>query len=195
MGSRRAARELALQALYQLDMAGEGDPAVPLFWSHADAERTTAERAEAERESAHAARGGSRAGVHPGRAAGAARTLDRSPRSGRALDGPPGELDVQVFARELVDGVAAHRERIDALIAASAEHWRLPRLSRVDLSLLRLATFELLARADIPASVTIDEAIEIARRFGSEDSPAFVNGVLDHIAQVLGVKEKPKSPE
>jgi len=181
MGTRRAARELALQALYQLDVAGEGDPAVPLFWSHVDK--------EAERESAHAGRRGL------GRAAGAARTLDRSPRSGRALDGPPGELEVEIFARELVDGVAAHRERIDALIAASAEHWRLPRLSRVDLSLLRLATFELLARADIPASVTIDEAIEIARRFGSEDSPAFVNGVLDHIAQVLGVKEKPKSPE
>ena len=105
------------------------------------------------------------------------------------------EGDVQAFARELVDGVAAHRERIDALIAASAEHWRLPRLSRVDLSLLRLATFELLARADIPASVTIDEAIEIARRFGSEDSPAFVNGVLDHIAQVLGVKERQRGTD
>jgi len=142
MGTRRAARELALQALYQLDVAGAGDTGVALFWSHLDA-----------------------------------------------------EPEVEVFARELVDGVAAHGERIDALIAASAEHWRLPRLSRVDLSLLRLATFELLARADIPASVTIDEAIEIARRFGSEDSPAFVNGVLDHIAQVLGVKEKPKSPE
>jgi N utilization substance protein B len=142
MGTRREARELALQALYQLDVAGEGDPAPALFWSHFDAER-----------------------------------------------------EVQDFARELVDGVAAHRERIDALIAASAEHWRLPRLSRVDLGVLRLATFELLARPDIPASVTIDEAIEIARRFGSEDSPAFVNGVLDHIAQVLGVKGKPKSPE
>ena len=188
MGTRRAARELALQALYQLDVAGTGDPGVALFWSHLDAERKEVEREEAERESAHAGRRGL------GRAAGAARTLDRSPRSGRALDGPPGELEVEVFARELVDGVAAHRERIDALIAASAEHWRLPRLSRVDLNLLRLATFELLARADIPASVTIDEAIEIARRFGSEDSPAFVNGVLDHIAQVLGVKEKPKSP-
>src|SRR5206468_1869505 len=69
------------------------------------------------------------------------------------------------------------------------------RLSRVDLSLLRLATFELLARPDIPPSVAIDEAIEIARRFGSEDSPAFVNGVLDHIAQVLGVKAKPERPE
>jgi transcription antitermination protein NusB len=142
MGSRREARELALQALYQLDVAGEGDPGTAPFWSHFDA-----------------------------------------------------EPDVQAFARELVDGVAAHRERVDTLIAASAEHWRLPRLSRVDLSLLRLATFELLARPDIPASVTIDEAIEIARRFGSEDSPAFVNGVLDHVAQVLGIKGKPKSPE
>ncbi|TMB20296.1 MAG: transcription antitermination factor NusB [Deltaproteobacteria bacterium] len=142
MGSRREARELALQALYQLDVAGEGDPGMALFWSYFDAER-----------------------------------------------------EVQAFARELVEGVAAHRERIDALIAASAEHWRLPRLSRVDLSLLRLATFELLARPDIPPSVAIDEAIEIARRFGSEDSPAFVNGVLDHIAQVLGVKAKPERPE
>jgi len=142
MGSRREARELALQALYQLDVAGGGDPGMALFWSYFDAER-----------------------------------------------------EVQAFARELVEGVAAHRERIDALIAASAEHWRLPRLSRVDLSLLRLATFELLARPDIPPSVAIDEAIEIARRFGSEDSPAFVNGVLDHIAQVLGVKAKPERPE
>jgi transcription antitermination protein NusB len=139
MGTRREARELALQALYQLDVTGEGDAGrgLALFWSHFDATE-----------------------------------------------------DVQTFARELVDGVRDQRERIDALIAASAEHWRLPRLSRVDLNLLRLSTFELLARSDIPASVTIDEAIEIARRFGSEDSPAFVNGVLDHIAQVLGVKER-----
>ena len=120
---------------------------------------------------------------------GAARTLDRRARSARALDGPPAE-EIEVFAHELVDGVAAHRERIDALIAASAEHWRLPRLSRVDLNLLRLATFELLGRSEIPTSVTINEAVEIARRFGSEDSAAFVNGVLDHIAEVLGVKEK-----
>ena len=98
--------------------------------------------------------------------------------------------EVEQFAGELIDGVRANRERIDALIAASAEHWRLPRLSRVDLNLLRLATFELLGRSEIPASVTINEAVEIARRFGSEDSAAFVNGVLDHIAEVLGVKEK-----
>jgi len=70
------------------------------------------------------------------------------------------------------------------------EHWRLPRLSRVDLNLLRLATYELLACPDIPAPVTINEAIEIARRFGSDDSSTFVNGVLDHVATVLGLKEK-----
>src|SRR5215467_13158671 len=113
------------------------------------------------------------------------------PEWGR-LHGPD---DVQAFTRELVDGVRMNRERIDALIAGRSEHWRLPRLSRVDLNLLRLGTFELLARPEIPASVTINEAIEIARRFGSDDSAAFVNGVLDHIAQVLGVKEKHRSAE
>jgi N utilization substance protein B len=60
---------------------------------------------------------------------------------------------------------------------------------------LRLATFELLARPEIPSSVTINEAIEIARRYGTEDSAAFVNGVLDHVAAVLGVKEKARAPE
>src|SRR4030095_4120506 len=68
------------------------------------------------------------------------------------------------------------------------------RLSRADLSVLRLATFELLARPQIPASVTLNEAIEIARRYGSEDSPAFVNGVLDHIAGVLGVRRRGGRP-
>ena len=82
-----------------------------------------------------------------------------------ALRAPTDEA--RAFARELVAGVRAERERIDALIAASAEHWRLPRLSRVDLNLLRLATYELLGVPEIPPSVTIDEAIEIARRFGS----------------------------
>lgn len=92
------------------------------------------------------------------------------------------------FARELIDGVLANQERIDGLITEATQHWRLARLSRVDLSVLRIATFELMACADIPASVTINEAIEIARRFGSEDSATFVNGVLDAIATRLGAK-------
>ena len=103
------------------------------------------------------------------------------PEWGR-LHGPD---DVQAFTRELVDGVRMNRERIDALIAGRSEHWRLPRLSRVDLSVLRLATFELVGRPEIPHSVTLNEAVEIARRFGSEESASFVNGVLDHIARQL----------
>ena len=144
MGVRREARELALQALYQLDMSGEEDPArsLTLFWSH----------------------------FH-------------------------GRDDAEHFARELVDGVCAARERLDALICQSAEHWRLPRLSRVDLNLLRLATFELIECPEIPTSVSINEAVEIARRFGGEDSAAFVNGVLDAIATQVGAKAKEKRGE
>ena len=102
--------------------------------------------------------------------------------------------DSEQFARELVSGVEEHRGRIDELIAVAAEHWKMPRLSRVDLNVLRLATFELLARPEIPAAVTLNEAIEIARRYGSEDSPSFVNGVLDHIAGVLGVRGREGRP-
>ena len=110
-------------------------------------------------------------------------------------DGVPRGGESEQFARALVDGVLANRARIDELIGAAAEHWRLPRLSRVDLNVLRLATFELLGRPEIPAAVTIDEAIEVARRYGSEDSPRFVNGVLDHIAGVLGVRGREGRPE
>ena len=97
---------------------------------------------------------------------------------------------VRVFAQGLVDGVQSERGRIDRLIADAAEHWRVTRLSKVDASVLRVAAYELFACPDIPTRVTIDEAIEIARRFGSENSGAFVNGVLDRIADVLGVKGK-----
>jgi N utilization substance protein B len=142
MGARRVAREVALQALYQLDMRGE--PAEPgdlgLFWSHFDCPE-----------------------------------------------------DAGAFARELVEGVRGQQSRIDELIKGSVEHWRLERLSGVDRNLLRVATFELVDRPEIPTSVTINEAVEIARRYGSEDSAAFVNGVLDHIAGVLGLKAEAKS--
>src|SRR5262249_6347800 len=109
-----------------------------------------------------------------------------SEAEGGRLHGPD---DLQAFTRELGDGGRMNRGRNDAPIAGAPEHWRPPRRSRSDLNLPRLATFELLARPEIPASVTINEAIEIARRFGSEDSAAFVNGVLDAIATVV----RPKS--
>jgi N utilization substance protein B len=92
------------------------------------------------------------------------------------------------FGRTLVDGVCAQRPRIDELIADAVEHWRVERLSAVDLNILRVATFELLHDAAVPTSVVLDEAIEIARRFGTAESAVFVNGVLDQIAARLGRK-------
>ena len=83
-------------------------------------------------------------------------------------------------------GVAAHQEELDALIARYSEHWRLERMALVDRNLLRLATFELLYRDDIPAKVVINEAVELAKRYGTEESGAFVNGLLDRIRLALG---------
>jgi N utilization substance protein B len=87
------------------------------------------------------------------------------------------------FCLELYDGVAAHAADIDQRISAAAENWRLHRMAAVDRNVLRLGTFELLHYPQTPAHVALDEAIELARRYGSADSPAFVNGVLDKIRQ------------
>jgi N utilization substance protein B len=89
---------------------------------------------------------------------------------------------IREFADELVAGVLANREHIDNLIREKSKNWSLPRMARVDLAILRLAVYELLFRQDIPKNVTINEAIEIAKKFGAEDSPSFINGVIDEIA-------------
>lgn len=89
------------------------------------------------------------------------------------------------FATALVRGWAAHRERIDAIIRDVSQHWRLERMARVDRNILRLATYELLELEDVPRRVTLNEAVELAKRFGSEGSAGFVNGVLDRIASDL----------
>jgi N utilization substance protein B len=85
------------------------------------------------------------------------------------------------FAEELVDGVLRHLAAIDLALAASLENFELSRLSVVDRNLLRLASYELLFALDVPAPVVINEAIEIAKTFGTPDSGRFVNGVLDQI--------------
>ena len=90
----------------------------------------------------------------------------------------------RAFADELVRGVDANREELDARIARHARNWRVERMAAVDRNVLRVAAFELLC-TDTPDRVVIDEAIELARDFGSERSPAFVNGVLDAIAREL----------
>lgn len=90
----------------------------------------------------------------------------------------------RAFAEEIVRGVEANRAALDARIAAHARNWRVERMAAVDRNVLRVAAWELV-HTDTPESVVIDEAIEIARDFGSERSPAFVNGVLDAIARDL----------
>jgi N utilization substance protein B len=141
MGARRRGRELALQALYQIEVSGESAGTLKTFFEQTDA--------------------GDRA---------------------------------KGFAAALVAGVRERQEQIDQLIAAASEHWRFERLSRVDLGVLRIASYELLAH-NAPTSVVLDEAIEIARRFGTQESATFVNGILDQIAEQLGVKGAPDEPE
>jgi N utilization substance protein B len=92
------------------------------------------------------------------------------------------------FTTDLVEGSWRERERLDTLIADAAENWRLGRLPKVDVNLLRLSTYELLTYPDLSAGVTINEAIEIARRYCSDEAPTFINGVLDRIATVVGKK-------
>jgi transcription antitermination protein NusB len=93
------------------------------------------------------------------------------------------------FAEELVKGVAANREVIDGKIEAQSKNWTISRISRVDLNILRIAIYELLFRSDIPKNVTINEAIEVAKKFGTEESPAFVNGILDEASASMPDKE------
>ncbi|WP_283775481.1 transcription antitermination factor NusB [Desulfuromonas sp. CSMB_57] len=92
-------------------------------------------------------------------------------------------ITVVRFAEELVRGVAAHRPQLDEAIKEYSTNWSLERMSRVDLAILRLAAFELLFQPDVPASVAINEAVEIGKRYGTKDTPAFVNGILDKIAK------------
>jgi N utilization substance protein B len=86
----------------------------------------------------------------------------------------------------LVEGVTAHQEELDALIRQYSEHWRLERMAAVDRNLLRLALYELLHQPAIPAKVVINEAVELAKRYGSEESGSFINGILDRIRQQVG---------
>lgn len=92
--------------------------------------------------------------------------------------------EVRRFAEDLVLGVANQLERIDQVIEEHSTNWALDRMARVDLSLLRLAAYELLFRPEIPTSVVINEAVEIGKRYGTKETPAFVNGILDKISRI-----------
>lgn len=94
--------------------------------------------------------------------------------------------DAVRFAQELVEGVRANQAEIDQLIEKHSHNWRLDRMSRIDRNVLRLGVFELKYRPDIPKKVSINEAVELGKNFGTEESSAFVNGLLDRVAVALG---------
>jgi N utilization substance protein B len=96
------------------------------------------------------------------------------------------------FALELVRGTVAHLEDIDGRISRNAEHWRIERMPAVDRNILRLAVYEM-AHAGTPGAVTIDEALELARKYSNEESVQFVNGVLDAVRRQLGDSAPPQS--
>lgn len=136
MGLRRKSRELALQALYQMEI------------TTADPEQVL-----------HGLR--------------------------ESFEASPAAVD---FARTLVRGVVARRDEIDKLIAEAAEHWRIERLSRIDVNVIRIAVHEMTDEPALPLEIAINEAIEVARRYGTMESSMFVNGVLDQVAGRLGLK-------
>ena len=137
---RTKARERAVQALYQIDVAATAlDEALSRFW--------------------------------------------------RSFE--PVEREVMDLAEALVRGVAEHRRTIDGAIESVSTNWRLDRMARVDRNILRLAVHEMLHRPEIPVKVVINEAIELGKKYGSESSGAFINGVLDKIAKSLPQPRRP----
>jgi len=98
----------------------------------------------------------------------------------------PGQIQL---IEEVLAVLACRGREVDAALEGAAEHWRLARLSATDRSVLRAAVAELMSRPDTPARVVLDEAIEIAKRYGSEESGRFVNGVLDRVARALRPEE------
>ena len=153
MGLRRRAREGALQVLYQIDVQPElrADLALSRFMANFAAEDADAEVANDDAANAHVAA----AAVWSG--------------------------EVRTYLDRLVSGVADHLDDIDARITRASRNWRLERMARVDRNLLRLAVYEMTYESEVPDKVAINEAIEIAKRFGTAESPAFVNGILDRV--------------
>ncbi len=121
--------------------------------------------------------------------------LDLSAGGGNGIDGQmlaaeleryfthfdPVTPEEREFAERLVRGVIAEREAIDAAIAGASQHWKLTRMDNVDRNVLRLAAYEILRCPDVPRSASINEAVEIAKRFSGQESAAFINGILDQL--------------
>lgn len=164
-GKRHTAREMAVQMLYQHDLGGS---TLPQVFQHFDVGAYLA----AEDEEASADQPTSRS-LDAGRAAQSEKARRRA-------------QEAFEHARALVEGAAGHREEIDTLIRSQADNWRLERMPAVDRNILRLAVYELLHQPDVPKLVVLDEAIELAKKYGSEHSSRFINGLLDGLLKQRG---------
>src|SRR5215218_8127176 len=158
---RRISREMAVQMLYQNDLGGS--PLPQIFHSFDLAEYLTRE------ELGEKKKDGQEPATGPSREEERAEYMRRKRQAEEAF----------AFAQGLVTGTIDHREQVDALIREQADNWRLERMPPVDRNVLRLAVFEMLYETDTPKLVIVDEAIELAKKFGSEQSGRFVNGLLD----------------
>lgn len=154
MGKRREARERAVQFLFQYDLNPPEnlEEALNQFWESQQAAAIAAEKGDAQ--------------------------------WGETVDLPPPtteEAALRLFAEPLIRGTLEHRAALDAEIQKHAQNWDLPRMAAVDRNILRLAVYEMLFREDIPPVVSINEAVDIAKKFSTEDSGKFVNGLLDKV--------------
>lgn len=109
-------------------------------------------------------------------------------------EGKSAAREVREFAESLVSGTLRSLPEIDSVLREGLEHWRLPRMAAVDRNVLRLAVYEFLHQKDTPPVVVIDEAIELAKRFGGDESGLFINGVLDGIRKRLQERFEREAP-
>jgi N utilization substance protein B len=107
-------------------------------------------------------------------------------------EGNAEEADVKEFTRDIVASTLKHIKEIDEIIKKAAENWSIERMAIIDRNILRAATYELFYRTDIPASVAINEALEIAKKYSTEESAPFINGILDKIAHLKDKKTDTK---
>jgi len=158
MGKRREARERAVQFLFQHDLNPPEnlDRALNEFW---DTQRAAAIAGE------------------------------KGPATwGQPVELPPltaGEVEMRLFADPLIRGALEHRDAIDEHIKKHAKNWEFHRIATVDRNIMRLAIYEMLFREDIPPIVSINEAVDIAKKFSTQDSGKFVNGILDKVRSEL----------
>ena len=154
MGMRRDARERAVQFLFQYDLNRPDslEDALNTFWDSQRASAIAEDKADA--------------------------------RWGEKIELPPLSADetaARLFAEPLIRGVLEKQKDLDTMIVKYAKNWELHRMAVVDRNILRLALFEMLFREDIPPVVSINEAVDIAKKFSTEDSGKFVNGILDKV--------------